>query len=505
MKPVFTSEDIRKMDAMAIAQGAQIEGLVGAAGAAVADMVTKAYPACAVLIFCGPGNNGADGLAAAKILAPTHGVTVALLYPDKYKGAALYHRQQLQSARARILEVHERADLQQVKEACPSPHVVVDALLGTGSARAPQGVLADAIDLINDYGAQADVIALDVPTGVVVDSGRVYEKAVRAHHTIALMGYKPCHLLYPAAQYAGRLQLAMPFATTYQAPQQASHFTRDDVQPLSRRRDSHKGSYGCLTIVAGSEGYSGAGEMCARAALRSGCGTLVLASPRSTVQIYRQKLTEAMTLALPEQQGGYGDCSAVAAQALARATACVLGPGMGSGEGVWQMVQAAIASGKPTVLDADALNTLAERGVHALQQAKGPIILTPHPKELARLMHTTVEAVLDDPLTAARTMARENGCVCVLKMASTIIASPERAAFTTTGCAGMAKGGSGDVLAGCIGALLAQHMEPFYAACFGAYVCGLAGQFAQRHWGMTSMLPTDTIVQLPRVFKRFEK
>ena len=133
------------------------------------------------------------------------------------------------------------------------------------------------------------------------------------------------------------------------------------------------------------------------------------------------------------------------------------------------------------------------------------MVLTPHPKELARLMHTTVEAVLDDPLTAARTMACENGCVCVLKMASTIIASPERAAFTTTGCAGMAKGGSGDVLAGCIGALLAQHMDPFYAACFGAYVCGLAGQFAQRYWGMTSMLPTDTIVQLPRVFKRFEK
>lgn len=505
MKPVFTSEDIRNMDAMAVSQGAQIEGLVGAAGAAVADMITKAYPACAVLILCGPGNNGADGLAAAKVLAPTHGVTVALLYPDKHRGAALYHKQQLQKERIRILEVHESADLQRIKAACPAPTVVIDALLGTGSARAPQDVLVDAIDLINEYGTHTDVVAIDVPTGVMVDSGRVYEKVVRAHHTIALMGYKPCHLLFPAAEYAGHLRLAIPFATAYRAPQQAAQFTREDVQPLSRQRDSHKGSYGCLVIVAGSEGYSGAGEMCARSALRSGCGTLVLASPQSTTKVYRQKLTEAMTVALPEQDGGYGDCGALAPQLFTRATACVLGPGMGHGDGVWQMVQAALLSEKPSVLDADALNMLSEHGAHVLQQAKGPIVLTPHPKELARLMHLTVEEVLSDPLTAARTMARENGCICVLKMASTIIASAERAAFTTTGCAGMAKGGSGDVLAGCIGALLAQHMDPFYAACFGAYVCGMAGQFAQRYWGMTSMLPTDTIVQLPRVFKRFER
>ena len=180
------------------------------------------------------------------------------------------------------------------------------------------------------------------------------------------------------------------------------------------------------------------------------------------------------------------------------------GAGHGHRAGVADIVRSLVQSHLPTVLDADALNALSREGKEVLCGASN-VILTPHPRELARLLETDVADILDDPVGHAQRIAEEYGCTCVLKMATTIIASPQKTAFATTGCAGMAKGGSGDVLAGCLGALLAQGMEPFYAACFAAHVCGQAGQLAQRHWGATSMLPTDTIVQLPRVFKRYEQ
>ncbi len=505
MKPVYMAREIMEMDQYAVSQGVSIEGLIGAAGNAVADMILKSYPACSILFFCGPGHNGADGLAAARILSPTHGVTVLQFLPDKMKEPAQVHRERLARTRARIVDIEDEASLAKVLQKLNAPTVVVDALLGTGSSGAPQGILADAVDAINGYAQTAEVIAIDIPTGVMVDSGNVCEKAVKVHHTIALMGYKPAHLLYPAAQNAGRLRLVVPFALAYKPQHETFWFQSEDIKPISRDRGTYKGNYGCLMVAAGSRGYSGAGEMCALSALRSGCGTLVMCAPKSTVCVYRQKMTEAMTCELPEtEEGSYDVCGEEFEKVLKRASACVAGPGMSDGPGVIGIVHAMLKSGLPVVLDADALNALARNGKEVLHEAT-KVVLTPHPGELARLLDTSVEKILHDPIGHANRMAQAYGCICMLKMASTIIASPQRTAITTTGCAGMAKGGSGDVLAGCIGAMLAQGMEPFYAACFAAHVCGQAGQLAQRQWGMTSMLPTDTIVQIPRVFKKYEK
>lgn len=504
MKPVYLAHEIAQMDQYAVSQGVAIEGLIGAAGNAIADMILKSYPACSVLLFCGPGHNGADGLATARLLAPTHGVTVLQFLPDKMKEPTRIHRQRLEQTRVRIVDIEDGESLSKTLEKLNEPTVVVDALLGTGSSGAPRGVLADAIDAINAYAQTAEVIAIDIPTGVMVDSGNVHEKAAKVHHTIALMGYKPAHLLYPAAQYAGRLRLVVPFALAYRPAHETFWFQSEDIQPILRQRGTHKGHYGCLLIAAGSRGYSGAGEMCTRAALRSGCGTLVICAPASTVCIYRQKMTEAMTFELPETaQGSYDACEEEFQTVLPRADACVAGPGMGDGPGVMDIVRAMIQSELPVVLDADALNALAREGKDVLHETD-KAILTPHPGELARLLDVGIEEILRDPIGHANQMAQTYGCICMLKMASTIIASPQRTAITTTGCAGMAKGGSGDVLAGCLGAMLAQGLKPFYAACFAAHACGQAGQLAQRHWGMTSMLPTDTIVQLPRVFKKYE-
>jgi NAD(P)H-hydrate epimerase len=505
MKPVYFSGDIRKMDEQALAMGATIEELTFAAGNAIADAIARSHPACSVLFFCGPGNNGADGLAAARLFLASHDVTVFQFLPEKLKDATKLHREKLRGTRALVLDIASQEDLQKAQTLVPRPDVVVDALLGTGSTAAPAGLFATAVDAINEYGNSACVISLDVPTGTDVDGGNIHTPVVHASSTIAITGYKPAHLLFPAAACAGSLLLVQPTAFGYKSLHQIYLFTNEDVAPIVRDRATHKGSYGCLLVVAGSRGFSGAGEMCTQAALRSGCGTLVLCSAGSTVNIYRHRIVEAMTCALPEdEKGSYGIGTQELEEALKRATACALGPGMGAGAGVIDIVRAVLLSGLPTVLDADALNTLARHGTNALTDAKN-IVVTPHPRELSRLMDEDTTKILRDPIGSAMAFAKRYGCICVLKMATTVIASPERTAIVTSGCAGMAKGGSGDVLTGCLGSLLAQGLDPFYAACLAAHVCGLAGELAQQRYGMTSMLPTDTVANLPKIFKRFEQ
>ncbi len=505
MKPVYLAHEIIEMDDYAVQQGVAMEAMINAAGTAVADMIQKSYPACSVLFFCGPGHNGADGLAAARILSPTHGVTVLQLLPDKLKDVAKIHRERLTQTRVRIIDIENEQDLTVSLGKISQPAVVVDALLGIGSSRAPEGVLALAVDAINSFAQTAEIVAIDLPTGTMIDSGKVYDKTVQAHHTIALMGYKPAHLLYPAAQYSGGLRLAIPYPIDYQPQHNMYWFQNEDVKPIYRNRATHKGNYGSLLIVAGSRGFAGAGEMCTRAALRSGCGTLVLCAPESTVDIYRHKIAEAMTYSLPEtEEGGYDRCKESISKVLQRANACAIGPGMSDGAGVMEIVETVLKNKIPVVLDADALNAMSKHGKEALYNAT-QAVLTPHPRELSRLLNVGTAEILQDPVGSANKMAQEYGCICVLKMASTIITSPDYTAITTTGCAGMAKGGSGDVLTGCIGALLAQGMDPFYAACFAAHACGQAGQMAQRRLGMTSMLPTDTISHLPKVFKKYER
>ena len=236
--------------------------------------------------------------------------------------------------------------------------VVVDALFGTGSNRAPEGVFAHAIETINTLGKHAQVWAVDLPSGVVPDAGQVHPAVVQADATITFMGYKPAHLLFPAAEKAGRVYVAYPFESDYRPVVTRGWFTGADVQPIKRARASHKGTYGRVVAVVGSRTMVGAGEMCAQSALRSGCGTLVLASPQTVIPFYRNKLTCAMTEDLPDTQGQYACGGAHTLQALlAHATAAVLGPGMGHGPGVAELLQTALDTSVPLVLDADALNT----------------------------------------------------------------------------------------------------------------------------------------------------
>ena len=506
MHTLYRSDEIAQMDARAIEQGATLESLTSAVGRHIACRLRQMHPHGRVWIFCGPGLNGTDGVAAAAELAATHQVRLFCLGKGKERPERQFHLRRLQATDAEILYVEDAAQWG-IGLTASAPDVVVDALFGTGSNRAPQGLFAAAIATINQLGKQADVWSIDLPSGVYPDAGRVHEAVVQACHTITFMGYKPAHLLFPAAQKAGRIQVVYPFESDYQPALMRGWFTQADVQPIARSRASHKGTYGRVVAVVGSRTMVGAGEMCVKSALRSGCGTLVAASPDTVIPFYRNKLTCAMTEELPDDRGQYAPGGGPVLQSLlAQASAAVLGPGMGNGKGIAELLQTALAASVPLVLDADALNTLARlRRTDWLRQATSPVILTPHPMELARLMQVEASALLQDPFAYSERFAKETGCIVVLKNASTIIASPSRSAVVTAGGPGMAKGGSGDVLAGCITGLLAQGYEPFYAACLGAYVCGRAGEKAQERLGMTAMLPTDTIESLPEVFRSLEQ
>ena len=467
MHTLYRSDEIAQMDARAIEQGATLESLTSAVGRHIACRLRQMHPHGRVWIFCGPGLNGTDGVAAAVELAATHQVRLFCLGKGKDRPERQFHLRRLQATDAEILYVEDAAQWG-IGLTASAPDVVVDALFGTGSNRAPQGLFAAAISTINQLGKQADVWSIDLPSGVYPDAGRVHEAVVQACHTITFMGYKPAHLLFPAA---------------------------------------HKGTYGRVVAVVGSRTMVGAGEMCVKSALRSGCGTLIAASPDTVIPFYRNKLTCAMTEELPDDRGQYAPGGGPVLQSLlAQASAAVLGPGMGNGKGIAELLQTALAASVPLVLDADALNTLARlRRTDWLRQATSPVILTPHPMELARLMQLETSALLQDPFAYSERFAKETGCIVVLKNASTIIASPSRSAVVTAGGPGMANGGSGDVLAGCITGLFAQGYEPFYAACLGVYVCGRAGEKAQKRLGMTAMLPTDTIESLPEVFRSLEQ
>lgn len=498
MELIYTSKEIKEMDAMAVQKGTQILSLVEKAGEAIAQQFESLNPGV-VSIFCGAGNNGADGLSAALLLEKTRKVRVYLL---RERAINPMMQNLLEAVKQSGIETAEIETASQLPDQWPEGGVVVDALLGAGSNRPAKGLMANTIEIINAQKGKAQIVSIDVPTGISPDTGTVKGLAVQADITFSLMGHKPGVLLYPGAKFAGQVRLLSPFYSEYKAKRLRFVVAPEALPDLSRDRFSHKGSFGKLALVVGSEGLSGAGALCALAALRSGVGLLTMASPQNTAQLYRQTLPCALVRALPEEEGGYAPCRKELEAHWQGATALALGCGMGQSKGVWPVAFQALQTKKPCVLDADALNALAKAGKQAWPYLHNQTILTPHPAELARLLQIDTGAVLQDAMGAAEALAMSTGAVVLCKNASTIIAGPKYTAVVTQGCAGMAKGGSGDVLAGCMGGLLAQGYSAFDSACMAAYICGKAGETAQQKLGPVSMLPTDTIENIAEVTKQ---
>lgn len=453
---VLSVAEMYRADALATAGGVSGERLMDAAGHAVAREVRRRFPACRVAILCGPGNNGGDGFVAARLLARAgYAVRLALLGEVvNLKGdAALMAARWQGGVEPLAPQVLDRAD------------VVVDALFGAGLARPLDGVSQAMIAEIGRR--RLKVIAVDVPSGVDGDTGAILGLAPDSLATVTFFRKKPGHLLLPGRLKCGEVVVAdigIPAEVLAEVePPVAENAPALWMHAFPRPMPGgHKYDRGHLVVVGGSA-MTGAARLAARAARRVGAGLVTIAAPLESLGIYRAGDPGTIVASLD-------DFAALLADP--RKNAVVLGPGGGTGEGMRERVMAALKN-KAVVLDADALTAFADRPKDLLKALSACAVLTPHDGEFARLFGT----VEGSRLERARQAAGRAGAVVLLKGADTVIAHPDgRAVINSNAPPTLATAGSGDVLAGLIGGLLAAGMDPFEAAAAAAWLHGAAAQ-----------------------------
>lgn len=491
MKPVLTPEEAGELDRATQARGIPAETLMERAGRATAraavDLVGGCYGRRAVVV-CGKGNNGGDGYVAARHLARwgMRVAVIALADPGALREPAAANARRLVSD----TRIRPRAfDPMALQRLLSRADVAIDAIFGTGFVGVPEGGWAEAIDGLND--AEVPVVAVDIPSGVDGHTGAVHGEAVWADLTVTFGAAKTGVALLPGAERAGDVRVVDIGLPDDLVPRGTGLTEPADVAAVlpPRAVDAHKKDSGTLVVVAGSRTMTGAARLIARAAGRAGAGYVYVAVPASILPTVQAELTETVFVALPETPDGTVAAGAldVVLGHLEEAHALALGPGLSTQAETQGFVRELVrACPVPLVLDADGLNAFAGQ-VDALADREAEAVLTPHLGELARLMTdgaTHAGAGAADRLGAARTLATRARAVALVKGTRTVIASPDgRARINPTGSPVLATAGTGDVLTGTIGGLLARGVAPFDAAWAGAYVHGLAGILAGRDLG----------------------
>jgi ADP-dependent NAD(P)H-hydrate dehydratase / NAD(P)H-hydrate epimerase len=506
---VVTAREMQDIDRKTIEEvGIPGSVLMERAGCAVAFRIMELFDKRKIIVLAGGGHNGGDGIVAARELF-NRGWNVKVLFFAKEERLSRDCRSQYLIAERMGVPVEFRTG---VTGADLHSAVVVDALLGTGLSKDVEGDMAGAITFLNS--SHAAVVSVDIPSGVSSDTGRIMGVAVEAGHTVTFGLPKRGHLLHPGAGFTGQLfieDIGFPGSLLDSENLKVEMTERGYVSSLvpERRRYSHKGSYGHVLIVAGSRGKTGAAFMAARACLRTGAGLVTMGVPESLLDVFQSRVTEEMTLPLPDR--GDGTLSLRAAEVIfrflsERANVLCIGPGIGvSGETGMLMEELVRYSDMPMIIDADGLNSIRDASI--LRTSRAPLILTPHPGEMARLLKEDagsgpVKKVEEDRISVALAFSADTGTCLVLKGVPTITAGPDGKAFiNTTGNPGMATGGAGDVLTGMISSLVGQGLPPLQAAVSGVYIHGFAGDLAAWNKGEHSLIASDIAEALPRAFK----
>ncbi|MBI4270511.1 MAG: NAD(P)H-hydrate dehydratase [Candidatus Rokubacteria bacterium] len=514
MRGVFTAEQMRRVDRRAVAElgipGAVLMENAGRGAAAVVrrQLATLGAPArgARVVVVCGKGGNGGDGFVVARWLRRQGARPIVLLAAPEREigGDAAVKLRALRAARVRPLLLD---DDRAAAGALARADVVVDALLGTGSRGAPEGRIARAIELINGCGRP--VVALDLPSGVSADGEPPAGPAVRAALTVTFAGWKLGLLEGAGLELAGRVEVVDIGVPRAELERDVTTFVLEaaDVAPHfpPRPRAAHKGTFGHLLIVAGSLGKTGAAALAAAAAVRSGAGLVTVATAASQQPVVAGLVLEAMTEPLPETATHSISATArdVVLELAARRDAVALGPGLGLDAETQTAARALVGELRPpTAVDADALTALAGH-LELLRDAPGPRCLTPHPGELARMLGAGTGEVQRDRVAAVRDFATRHRVHLVLKGARSVIGAPNgRVLVNPTGNPGMASGGTGDVLTGMLGALLARGLPPDAALQAAVYLHGSAGDVAAERVGEEALCAGDVIAALPAAFRR---
>ena len=509
MIPVLSARALQAADRAAIRGGVPSLDLMESAAEALVDELSRRFPGWRrVVVACGPGNNGGDGLAAARLLAG-RGVAVSVFTlgdPAAYRGDPAENAGRARAWGVELRPLSARGGRKALAEALESADGVVDALFGTGLSRGLSGAAAAVVAAINASGRPA--VAADLPSGLSADRGALLGPCVRAEVTVAFAAPKLCHVFYPARQFCGTVvvrDIGIARACLARVAGKLWELEAADVRLLlpPRRRDAHKADFGRLAVIAGSRGKAGAAVLCARAALRAGAGLVTVLCPESLESVVVGALPEAMTLGLEEKRGALAPGAGRAIlEALEGFDAAVIGPGLGTAPGTVAAVEdVARKAAVPLVGDADFLNAFAGRP-GLLGRRRAPTVLTPHPGEAGRLLGLPARAVQAGRSRAAAALARGSRAVVVLKGAGTLTATPDgRLVANPTGTPLLATAGSGDVLAGAIGAFLAGGLCARDAALAGVYLHGAAAELLAEDLGDAGLLTAELADALPRARK----
>ncbi|NLU48807.1 MAG: NAD(P)H-hydrate dehydratase [Syntrophomonadaceae bacterium] len=465
-----------------------------------------------VVVLAGKGNNGGDGLVAARHLlnAGTMVDTFLVGEPAELTPDTATNYRILSKLTGRIFPLTREEHLENLAAALLTCDLVVDAIYGIGFHGEMPPLEARVVGLVNRTGKP--VVAVDIPSGVEADTGKVHGEAIKATWTVTLALPKMAFFSQPGRSYAGTLTVAdisIPSNLLEDSQLKDNLITEEMIRPLftPRRADTHKGSYGHVLVVGGSIGLTGAVIMTSQAALKSGAGLVTAAIPSSLQPVVETRLVEVMTVPLAENVQKAISLEALPAleNLLGAVSVCAVGPGMGRYDEASGIIRFILErAGVPVVIDADGLNALAD-DISILRNRQVPVILTPHPGEMARLTGLSVAEIQANRVENARRFAEEWGVTLVLKGHNTVVATPRGEAYINiTGNPGMATAGSGDVLCGIMAGLLAQGSRPHLAAIAGVYVHGKAGDLARASKGERGLVALDLVDAVPDILKEFE-
>jgi len=468
-----------------------------------------------ILILIGPGNNGGDGLVAARHLHDWGARVSLYIFSQRSPDDSNFN--QVKERDITCIEATHGEGLDRLDELLLSANAVIDAIFGTGKSRPLRGIFIQALDRVSKAKKRQPglcIVALDLPSGLNADTGTVDPACLYADNTITLGFPKPGLYKSPGAERAGKVTAADIGIPTHLADKIDKEATDSawakSVLP-ERPLEANKGTFGRVLVVAGSINYIGAAYLACSGALRVGAGLVTLATARSLQPVLASKLTEVTYLPLPES--GPGIISPQAAslihQELNRYHVLLLGCGLGQSQSAIKFIRTVLLRSKPEppplVLDADAINTLAKIPNWS-RQLPDNAILTPHPGELARLARTSIEEVQADRLSVAKKAASDFGKIIVLKGAYTVIATPAgQSRISPIANPGLASAGTGDVLSGVIAGLLAQGLSKFNAAALGVFIHGEAGEMVKAELGDAGMIASDLLPALPRVIKQLKE
>lgn len=502
---IVTSKQMYLAECSAVNRGIGFAELMEKAGTACADLIADNYPEEKnALIICGKGKNGGDGYVIARRLKEK-GYTPSIYLPcGRPKDEISINNMKLCDE----ADIHEN-DYQTLIDNCD---MIIDAVFGTGFTGCLDEKLSALAEAVNVSGKP--VVAIDVPSGADCDKAKAEGVCFEADLTIAISALKPIHVFKPQNDICGRVEIAdIDIIPSDYDEINPILFTADEsdigVMLPERPAVSNKGTYGQALCICGSKNMPGAAKIASMGALRCGAGLVALAFPDGAYNAIAPSVMEQVMLPCPSDESGTFSLNALdpILEKAKKSTAALAGCGMGLNIGTKRLINEIIRNIEiPLIIDADGLNAVS-KNPYILEEAKAPLIITPHPGEMSRLTGLEVKDILDDPIKVAKEFADKYGCIVVLKGANTVVASADekRIYINATGNTGLSKGGSGDLLSGMMVSLLAQGMNPFDAAVTAVYIHGDCADEVALFSSERGMTVTDMINYLPSYFEKFEK